>query len=272
MQDSLIGKLKEMGFNTYEAKVYLALLKHHPATGYEISKESGVPQARAYDTLKALESNNVVVAIGEKPVTYTPVSPDELLARWERNFKGSIEFLRESLPSFSNETVEPVLNLRGEEAIFKHALEMIQHAQQSIFLEMWDEDVARLSQPLQDAKARGVDIRVVGYNNCEIDGIEIYQHGLARAIEESLGGRWLILEVDGREGLVGTVSMGERPPHAVVTRNPGIVLIIKELIVHDIFLLDVENNLSTEIERVYGKDLIKLRQKILGDEIGLGAH
>ena len=50
--ENLLNHLKELGFNTYESKVYIALLKHHPATGYEVSKDSGVPQARAYDTLK----------------------------------------------------------------------------------------------------------------------------------------------------------------------------------------------------------------------------
>ena len=73
--DQIIESLKDMGFNTYEAKVYLALLKHHPATGYEISKESGVPQARAYDTLKALETSKAVVSLGGKPTQYLPVSP-----------------------------------------------------------------------------------------------------------------------------------------------------------------------------------------------------
>lgn len=270
--EMMIEKLKSMGFNTYEAKVYLALLKQHPATGYEISKGSGVPQARAYDTLKALESSNVVVAIGGKPVTYIPVTPDELLDRWERTFKGSISYLRESLPRMGDETVEPVMNLRGEESIFKHALDMINHAERTIFLELWKEDAERLGDALGAAQARGVDIKIVGYNHVELDGIEVYQHGLARTIEQSLGGRWLILSVDQREGMVGTVSMGDSPPQAVLTRNPGIVLIIKELIVHDIFLLDVENNLETEIERVYGKNLMSLRKKILGDEVPLGAH
>jgi sugar-specific transcriptional regulator TrmB len=272
LTENLIDKLKELGFNTYEAKVYLSLLKHHPATGYEISKESGVPQARAYDTLKALENSNVVVAIGSKPVTYTPIPPDDLLDRWERSFKGSINYLRDALPSLSSETVEPVINLRGEDSIFKHALEMIHHAQRSVFLELWREDAERFYPVLKEAQTRGVDLRIVGYDQCELDGIEVYQHGLARAIEKSLGGRWLILSVDDKEGLMGTVSMQDRLPQAVVTRNPGIVVIIKELIVHDIFLLDVEETLSDEIQRVYGKDLILLRRKILGDEIGVGAH
>lgn len=263
--ENLIEKLKELGFNTYEAKVYLALLKNHPATGYEISKESGVPQARAYDTLKALETSNVVVSMGSKPVTYTPINPEELLERWERSFKGSINYLREALPSLSTETVEPILNLRGNESIFKHATESIQHAQHSIFLELWREDAPLLYPALKEAQARGVMIRVVGYDQCQLEGIETYQHGLAQSIERSLGGRGLILCVDDKEGMVGTLYTDERLPQAIITRNAGIITLIKELIVHDIYLLDVEETLSKEMEKAYGKDLIHLRHKVLGE-------
>ena len=56
----LVEKLKEIGFNSYEAKVYIALLKKYPATGYEVSKLANIPQARTYDTLKVLEQKNIV--------------------------------------------------------------------------------------------------------------------------------------------------------------------------------------------------------------------
>lgn len=270
--EDLVEKLKDLGLNTYEAKVYIALLKHHPATGYEISKDSGVPQARAYDTLKALESNRIVVAMGGKPTTYMPITPDELLDRWERSFKGSIRYLRDALPSMSHEMVEPVINLRGDDSIYKHAREMIDHAKKSLFLEIWKSDLEKLQETLRAAAARGVDLKIVGYDNPQLDFCEIYQHGLARTIEDSLGGRWLILSVDDEEGIVGTVPTQDRPPQAVYTRNPGIVLIIKELIVHDIFLLDVEENLQDQMEKVYGKNLMSLRKKILGDEAMVGAH
>jgi HTH-type transcriptional regulator, sugar sensing transcriptional regulator len=288
--DDLIDKLKQLGLNTYEAKVYLALLRHHPATGYEVSKTSGVPQARAYDTLKALETNKIVVASSGKPVNYTPISSEELLNRWERSFKGSVEYLRDALPSLTVEQVEPVLNLRGEATMFAHAEEMIATAKKSIFLELWKHDATILAPSLKAAKERGVDLKIVGYDDLTFDFCNVYPHGLARTIENSLGGRWVILAVDDIEGMVGTVPVEgknsgplaltnvnkpdqpSRPPQAVYTRNPGIVLIIKELIVHDIFLLDVEDKLSVEMERVYGKNLMSLRQKILGDEMMTGAH
>ena len=41
--DEVIEKLKELGFNEYQSKVYIALLKKFPATGYEISKLANIP-------------------------------------------------------------------------------------------------------------------------------------------------------------------------------------------------------------------------------------
>jgi sugar-specific transcriptional regulator TrmB len=272
LADNLIEKLKELGLNSYEAKVYLALLKQSPATGYEISKESGVPQARAYDTLKALESNNIVVAMGGKPVTYTPISPNELLDRWERSFKGSVEYLRETLPSISNETAEPIINLRGTDAIFKHAEDMINNAQHSLFVQVWREDAEKLAPALKAAIDRGVMVRIVGYDDCKLDGIEVFQHEYSEAIQDTYGFRWFILSADDVEGLVGTISTGnDRQPQAVITKNPGIVLLIKEFVVHDIFIMDIIERASRQqIGELYGGDLDKVRQRV--QDSGLRLH
>ena len=40
----IVEKLKELGLNSYEAKVYLALLKKYPATGYEVAKLADIQQ------------------------------------------------------------------------------------------------------------------------------------------------------------------------------------------------------------------------------------
>lgn len=269
--EDLLSRLKELGFNTYEAKVYLSLLKHHPATGYEVSKESGVPQARAYDTLKALENRQIVVSSGNKPVTYIPITSQELLNRSERSFKSSLEYLRENLPTVTDDFVEPILNIRGSGSIFDRVIELIDNAKKEIFLEIWSEDLEKLKDSLLNAYERGVDIKVVGYNDVDLNIGLIYQHGLGRTIETALGGRWIILSVDNVEGIVGTISE-DKIPQAVWTRNPGIVLIIKEVIVHDIFLLDVESQLGDSLSKVYGKDLLKLREKILGKDFTFSAH
>ncbi|MDX2084630.1 MAG: TrmB family transcriptional regulator [Candidatus Melainabacteria bacterium] len=270
--DSIIDRLKNLGFNTYEAKVYLALLRQHPATGYEISKESGVPQARAYDTLKALEANQSVISIGGKPTKYMPINPNELLDRWENSFKESVTFLRDTLPNLSNETIDPIVNLRGEEAIFKNARELIYRAKKSVYIELWQDDAHKLYEALKDASDRGVMVRVVGYKELQLDFADVFQHGMGDRIEQTLGGRWMIMAVDDEEGHVALVTLNNAMPTGVYTRNAGLIMVIKMLIVHDMFLLDVESSLRPEMERVYGKTLLKLREKILGSEQTVGFH
>ncbi|MBX2860952.1 MAG: hypothetical protein KTR14_06940 [Vampirovibrio sp.] len=268
--EDLIEKLKGLGFNTYESKVYITLLNHHPATGYEISKESGVPQARAYDTLKALETNRIVVSNGGKPTTYMPVSPHELLDRHERSFKSSMAYLRETLPNLTEETIAPVLNLRGEAAIFNHAIETISSAQKTIFMELWLEDGPKMEPYLREASERGVEIRIVGYDGLSFDFCPVYSHGHSKTIDTPPGSRWVMLTRDECESVAGFFT-ADKSSHGVLTRNSDIVLLIKELMIHDIFLLELENKLGPEIEAVFGKDLIQLRQEVLGAKINLEA-
>ena len=74
---------------------------------------------------------------------------------------------------------------------------------------------------------------------------------LGQKIEKELGGRWLILTIDNKHGVAGTVSDVDKVPQAVCTRHPGIVLIMKEVIVHDIYLLEVEKHLGEEMKKVF---------------------
>jgi hypothetical protein len=51
----LLNDLNAIGFTEYEAKVYLALLKEHPSTGYQISKMAGIPRSMVYEALGRLD-------------------------------------------------------------------------------------------------------------------------------------------------------------------------------------------------------------------------
>lgn len=270
--EELLSNLKDLGFNTYESKVYLSLLKHHPATGYEVSKESGVPQARAYDTLKVLETRKIVVATGNKPVTYIPINPDDLLDRCEKSFKTSLEFLREKLPDIAPDYVEPILNIRGSKGIFEYANDIIKSASKEIFLEVWKEDIEMIKESLIYAHNNGVEIKIVGYDDIELDFATVYHHALGEQIEKQLGGRWLILAVDNEHGIAGTVSDVDFIPQAVCTRHPGIVLIMKEVVVHDIYIIEVEKHLGKEMNEVFGKNMIKLRETVLGKDFSISMH
>jgi sugar-specific transcriptional regulator TrmB len=274
--DNLVSLLKKLGLNAYEAKVYLALLRKQPATGYEVSKEADIPQARAYDTLKALEVAQVVIALQGKPVTYMPISPEELLKRWEMDFNSSISELREALPKVSTETVEPVINLHGAASVHKNLFDIINGAKRCIMMELWQDDSAPLVPPLTQAAARGVDIKAIGYHGLDLKVGDVYQHGQADDIIKWHKSRWLILTADDRVGMVCAMPIDDtRTPSAVYTQNESLVLVMNELVVHDLFILDIEKRLAGPISEVYGHNRARIREKIFGNSVNsitIGSH
>ena len=117
--EDIIESLKKLGLNSYEAKVYLALLKKYPITGYEVAKLADIPQSRAYDTLKTLENANIITSNGKKPQTYTPIKPKELTKRYRRKIESNIDFLEKKLPDVKTDYNEPVHYLKKISEITK---------------------------------------------------------------------------------------------------------------------------------------------------------
>ena len=263
----LVEKLKEIGFNSYEAKVYIALLKKFPATGYEVSKLANIPQARTYDTLKVLEQKNVVATSNTKPVSYTPIKPKQLLSTYQKKMNSTLNYLEKHLPEVKESYNEPIITINGKQNIYNKVLEVIQNAKKEIYLEIWSQDFKVFEQELLNAYNRNVEIRIVGYDNFSSRFGLVFEHAFARDIEMSLGGRMIIIAADDSEGIIGKISSLKdslEAPNIIWTQNKSIVFIIKEFIVHDMYLIDVEENLIEQMKYIYGKGFKRLKDKVLG--------
>ena len=263
----LVEKLKEIGFNTYEAKVYIALLKKYPATGYEVAKLAGIPQSRTYDTLKVLEDKNVVAASNTNPKTYTPIKPKHLISGYQKKITSTLNYLEKHLPEVKENYNEPIITVSGKQNIQNKVFEIIQSAKREIYMEVWSQDFKIFEQELLNAYNRNVEIRIVGYDNFTSGFGLVFQHAFAKDIEMSLGGRMIIIAADDAEGIVGKISSFKneiQDLNVIYTKNQGIVFIIKEFIVHDMYLIDVEENLVEQMKYIYGKGFKRLKDKVLG--------
>ena len=263
----LVEKLKEIGFNSYEAKVYIALLKKYPATGYEVAKLAGIPQSRTYDTLKVLEDKNIVAATDTKPISYTPIKPKQILSSYQKKINSTLNYLEKHLPEVKENYNEPIVTITGKQNIHSKVLEIIQNAKREIYMEVWSQDFKIFEQELLNAYNRNVEIRIVGYDNFTSRFGLVFQHAFAKDIEMSLGGRMIIIAVDDAEGIVGKVSSFKndiQDLNVIYTKNKSIVFIIKEFIVHDMYLIDVEENLVEQMKYIYGKGFKRLKDKVLG--------
>lgn len=263
--EELVEHLKDIGLNSYEAKVYLALLKKYPATGYEVSKLADIPQARAYDTLKSLELAHIVTASSSKPVAYTPIRPKELTKRYRRKFTSTLDFLDKKLPDVKENYTEPILSINGLSSARTKLTELIKGATKEIFIEIWAQDFKYFEADLLDAYNRGLDIKIVGYGDFNSNFGTVFKHANGREIENSVGGRLVYVAVDNSEGLFGTLEPVTRHKDAslVWTKNKDIVFLIKEFIVHDMYLIDIGEKFPEQLKYFYGAGLKRLKDKIL---------
>ena len=265
--DKIIEKLKNLGFNSYEAKVYLALLKKYPATGYEIAQMANIPQSRAYDAIKSLIADKYVISNSEKPQTYYPVSPKELTQRYKRKMNSTIEFLEKKLPKVKDNYNEPIYSIEGYDDILEKVKEIINHAKNSIYLEVWEEDFKHIQKEIEQAYDRGSDIKIVAFGNIKTHCGLVYHHDGAKEIENSIGARMIFVLGDSTECIFGRVESD-----AIWSKNSLIALLLKEFIVHDMYLLDVGKNFPEQLRYFYGAGFKRLKDKILSQDSSYNIH
>jgi sugar-specific transcriptional regulator TrmB len=233
--ENLIKEMQKIGFTSYEAKIYIALLKHNPATGYEISKTSGVPQAKVYENILRLNNLGVVLSLGSDPVKYVPLPAEELLRKANMDFEESISKLKESLPSFQHEEkLDYVWNIKGYYSTMEKAVSMLHDAKKSILLSIWDEDALFIYNELAEAVNSGVRADILLYGRNTIHGIDnIYFHGGEEKLLEKYGGKWICLVVDEREVLVGQIN-DEKDGISIWTENQSIIFISSSYINYEL--------------------------------------
>lgn len=83
----MIKKIRLFGLNTYEAKIWCALLSGGVSTAGELSDTANVPRSRSYDVLESLEKKGFVAAKHGKPIKYLAVQPKDVLENVKNKIK-----------------------------------------------------------------------------------------------------------------------------------------------------------------------------------------
>lgn len=84
MEKQLVDDIQRLGLNSYEAKVYLALLERDSLSVSEVSKISGVPGARAYDILDSLVAYGLASLKPGRYKRYAAVNPESFREKLTR--------------------------------------------------------------------------------------------------------------------------------------------------------------------------------------------
>ncbi len=182
IQKEFLNNLRDFGLNTYESRIWTALLSKGMSTAGELGDVSGVPRSRCYDVLESLEKKGFVVMKIGKPIKYTAVPPNEVIVRVKRKLKKEAEerlFLIEELKStklFNElislhdkgvELIDPgdlTGAFRGQGNIYNHIDIMIKNSKNTLTIMTTKDGLLRegnrFKRALKKAKQRGVKINI----------------------------------------------------------------------------------------------------------------
>lgn len=241
----LLPDLIAIGFTEYEAKVYTSLLGEHPATGYQISKASGVPRSMVYEALGRLHARGAVLKTDEPRATlYRPVPPDLLLNRFEQDHHIRIQNLRERLHLlFAGQEGDHLWSIRDPSAVSSYIRQMIASAQQELLFLLPDAELEAFRGEILGACERGVQVGALLTGQGSLECGEIAHHPPLESELQQLDNMLVVVE-DDQECLVAHTGSEVA---ATVTSNPNFVRITRQFIWMELFAQRLYRRLGPEL-------------------------
>lgn len=215
-----LNKIKDFGLNSYEAKLWAALLSRGVSTAGELSDIASVPRSRTYDVLESLEKKGFIIMKLGKPIKYIAVDPGEVVDRLKKHIQSDaqerallLDELKDSavldeLQLLHNQGVELVNptdltgSFRGRDSVYGHIETMIKASEKTVTIMTTKDGVARVadffSRQMEKALKRGVKIRIAApMASISKDVLAELPSGVELRHCDSINARFVI--VDGKE-------------------------------------------------------------------------
>ncbi len=253
----IVHAIKNLGLSTYQAEAYFALLLESPLTGYKLSKISGVPRSRIYETIEKLMAKGLVLSQEGDKTLLRPVSLESLLEKKEKENSRNIDFLKEILPQLKKPAeIQGIWTISGRDRIFETINHIISQAENHIYLVSFDTDIVHFGDALSEAEKRQVSVFGVSCGKQVFKFENLYPH----QGQPCSSCRDISLSIDSKQALVGCTFPSDAARIAM-TKNPGIIHVAEDYIKHEMFL----SQLFRTFDKVPLDELNTIYQKILGN-------
>lgn len=257
-----------LGFGSYEARAYCALLVKAPANGYQIAQQSGIPRAKIYECLEKLVIRGAAVQVETQDSEgrlYAPTNPKELMDRIGEGMKNSLGEARNALTSYqkSPRVVEVLWRVTSQEDLIARGKTLADAAETTLHVALWADEFDGLLPHLMEAATRGVRMALVLYSSH--NGLKKLQEKCPGAILHSRSkrqaipvmGRQYVLVADGMRCITGSI-FPDNNVEGVFTHNLGLVTNAVDLVNHEIYLEQVVTGIGKPLTDKFGKNLEKL--------------
>lgn len=270
---ALLDRLREIGLGDYEARLYLALVKRHPANGYELSRSSGVPSSKVYEVLTRLQEKDLVFPTdgGGRAKRYVPVDPEEFIERYRARVDRALDGLRDELDAITvDEPVGYIWNVQGRAPLLERTSHLVERAERTLLISGWDAELSELAPTIAAAHRRKVQVAVIDYGSLPLEASAVYTHPIKDTIHGEKGGRGLTLCADTRVALMGLVQ-DDGGAHGAWSRNRAFVTAAEDYLKHDIYVQKIVGRFHDLLVETYGPNFTRWRDVFSDRVVGTRA-
>lgn len=176
----LLGFLRNLGLNQYEAQAYLALTLGGVNTAGEIAEVGKIARPRVYDVLDKLQEKGFAALKSGRPVQYAPVPIMEAISTLKKYRENQLmeelskieemgANLRKGLEKSPNskkfDVEENVWTLKGRNSIYSRIGDMLSNAKEIVVVNGHPDGVVRKIKAnlphFEKAKAKGAKIHII---------------------------------------------------------------------------------------------------------------
>ncbi|MCT4584934.1 MAG: hypothetical protein N4A54_08430 [Peptostreptococcaceae bacterium] len=244
---NIIEDMKKLGLSEYEIKAYLKLLEEYPLNGYALSKNSGIPRSRIYEILENLKNKQMVFEeTNEKSTVYYPLEPKLLLNKLRYDFENIIENVETYANELYNKEKEnnKLVVIKGRKNIIDFINVIVKSAKKRITVSIWEEEIEGLKDGLNEAIARGVDVKGIYFGKNNPFKSVMTHRRIERYLAEKEE-RYMTVVVDRKDSISGIISKGEQS-QVTWTKDSGFIDMSEDYIAHDLMVNKLALRLNEE--------------------------
>ena len=215
-QATAVEQLEEFGLTEYAARTFVALSALESGTARDVSRASGVPRTRVYDSIDELHDRGLVDVLQSSPKRFRAISAETASRTFEHELRHRAGVLRTALselePTERGTEQKGVWTVNGRQAVSERVLEFFADADEEIvYMSVEGLLTDELIGGLSEAAARGVSIKLGGVSPAvqariqdDIPGATMFES--LWVWSDTSAGR--LLMVDGRKTLVSALVNG----------------------------------------------------------------
>ncbi len=253
-QPGLVDALVDLGFSLNESRAYCALLRQHPATGYEVAARANIPRSAVYGTLRRLVATGAARSIAGTPERFAPAPADQLLTLLRKRFDGSASAFEQAARTLDLRTEEPdAFSVHGYRRVLEEAERLIRDAHRQLVISAWPREIQTIAAELHAAAERGVFLVIFSHAALPSLPGEIFSYGLAEAALERFWKHRLIVVADDIRTLIAAAENTDQD-HGVLSQMAPIAEVATSQIALDITLLSqrIHHDASSALSRMLG--------------------